>query len=201
MDQVKKVLKYGALFSFFGFFLYVMFNPVQVRYAVFDWYRRNNFEPTQEIQVITDRIQLTEAGESLFYATQPQLITASVFSDFCPSAEESNVLGCYNRDLTYILDVSEQSLERVEDVTAVHELLHAVWARLDTEGKEELADRLTTVFEQTNDERLIELIQSYRASDTGEDPLYIANELHSILGTEVSELADPELTRSITHSS
>ena len=169
-------------------FLYVLFNPARVRYGVVDWYRRSNFQPTEEVETIISRIELTDEGNKLFLATQPQLVTPVEFSNFCPTNEQTNVLGCYSTDLTYLLDVEEEVLERVEDVTAVHELLHAAWARMSQGEKEDLKVLLNNVFENSDDERLINLIDSYRQSNSGDDPLFIANELHSILGTEVLDL-------------
>lgn len=168
-------------------------NPMQVRYQVQDWWRLRDYEPTEEIVSLSDQIELTDRGQRIFYATHPQLLNKSEFSEQCPIRERANVLGCYvSRSNIYVLDVEEQSIEEVEPVTAAHELLHAVWARLGNEEKNILTRELERVYAKVKNEDLERLIDGYKASNVTNDPDLLPNELHSILGTEVAELS-PEL--------
>lgn len=185
---------FGKLFGYFTLatltliFLYVIFNPSKVRYGLVDWYRRSQYEPTAEVVQIRENIMLTEDGVSLFNATQPRLLDKTNFATACPSAEQANVLGCYAGDLTYLLNVDDVVLDNVEEVTAVHELLHGVWARMENDERDELTEELMSVYASTTDQRLIDLVKSYEVSNVDNDEDLIPNELHSILATEVEKL-------------
>jgi hypothetical protein len=98
------------------------------------------------------------------------------------------VLGCYRSADIFILDVVEDQLEPVESVTAAHEMLHVVYARLNDDEKSRLAVLLDAQFAVVANNRILDEIDGYR-QDPNSD-LY--NEMHSIFGTELNTLI-PEL--------
>jgi hypothetical protein len=184
--NVTRFIVYGA---FLTLTVLVLQNPAKYRYAAQDWWRLRNYQPSVEIAQIADRLDFTDIAQNTFFATDPKLLDKVAFSDKCPEREQSNVLGCYvTTSNTYLLDVDEPDIEQIEDVTAAHELLHAVWDRLDITYKAELRLELERVFNEVKDERLINLMKSYENTNTFNDPDLISNELHSILGTEVENV-------------
>ena len=72
----------------------------------------------------------------------------------------------------------------MEEVTAAHEMLHAVWDDLDEPERRDLTTQLTAALATITDSRLLDKIDTYRQRD----PEVVPNELHSILGTEVAAL-------------
>lgn len=149
-----------------------------------------SYEPTAAVQAVNDRAAFTREGNFLFYATQPVLTTQEEFNTGCPRQEVgSPILGCYTGEgRIYIYDITDPRLDGMEEVTAAHEMLHAVWARLSKKAQEALTNQLTTAYAEINDADLTERMEYYERTEPGE----FVNELHSILGTEFAALS-PEL--------
>lgn len=163
-------------------------NPQHILDRVTVW----QFEPTADIAGHVERLKLTEHGEYLYYASQPEVNSGKAFEASCPSRDEDfGILGCYRpaEKLIYIFDVTDDRLDGTEEVTAAHELLHAAWDRMDTDERDRLAVMLEAEFDAlADDERFQARMEFYAKTEPGQH----ANELHSIIGTEVRELA-PEL--------
>lgn len=145
------------------------------------------YEPTQQIQSITDRTAFTSHGTFIFYATTPTVATQETFNQGCPRQEVgSPILGCFTGEgKIYIYDITNDQLEGMEEVTAAHEMLHAVWVRLGQAERDSLSLELTAAYESLNDPDLDERMAYYERTEPGET----INELHSILGTEVRGLS------------
>ncbi|MCE7936610.1 hypothetical protein DYH10_02370 [Candidatus Saccharibacteria bacterium CPR2] len=153
-----------------------------------DWYVSGQYEPPGDIKSITEKIKLTQKGKDTFYASTPELNSKESFNDNCPVTEMTIVLGCYSNLKIYIYDISDERLSGVEEVTAAHELLHAVYARLSSKDKNSLNSLIENEISKIKDERVLQLIDEYRKSSPDE----ILNEAHSIIGTELAEIS-PEL--------
>jgi uncharacterized protein YukE len=150
-----------------------------------DWFRLRNYEPSPEISQLAIDASLSDKGRRLFYVHYPELLDKSNFQGKCTNTEETIVLGCYlSRDKIYVFDVDDDRLEGVEQVTAAHEMLHAVYDRLSDSEKEEIDMLVLEYFNNSGDERLKKSIESYKRRD----PSVVPNELHSILATEIREL-------------
>lgn len=144
-----------------------------------------SYEPTSAIATITDRVGFTESGERIFYATKPALESANGFNTACPRQEtNSPILGCYTSDSIYIYDITNQELDGMQEVTAAHEMLHAVWARTSASDKEKLEVKLRTAYEKLGEGSIKDRMDYYSRTE----PTELTNELHSILGTEVPNL-------------
>lgn len=156
---------------------------------VIDWWILRQYQPSQAVAQLAEDTTLTDLGERYFYVYDPQLLSRDTFRQRCTVAEESIVLGCYiSRDGLYIFDVEDPQLAGVRQVTAAHEMLHVAYERLST-GERERIDRLNReLFDGLDNERLRQTVAAYEARD----PSVVANELHSILPTEVRQLT-PEL--------
>lgn len=156
---------------------------------VVDWWILRGYDPPAAIEQLAIDTTMTDLGQRYFYVYQPELLGRDMFRQRCTVAEKSIVLGCYvTRQGIYIFDVTDEQLTGIRQVTAAHEMLHVAYERLSADEQRRI-DRLNLeVFDQLEDERVKRTIDAYRQRD----PAIVANELHSILPTEVRELT-PEL--------
>ncbi len=156
------------------------------RQNITDWYRLRDYTPPARVAELATNIGLTDYGRKLFYVNYPELNDKESFRVSCNRSEESIVLGCYigNDNGIHILDVQDERLAGIHEVTAAHEMLHAAYDRLSPSERSSI-DRLTEeVYASLNNERIRETVENYRQRD----PDVVPNELHSILATEVRDL-------------
>jgi len=148
-----------------------------------------SYTPSSAISTISDAAALTPRGKFLFYATKPSIEGQAEFNLLCPRQEMgSPILGCYTSvGRIYIYDIINEKLRGMEEVTAVHEMLHAAWARLSDTEQEKLGVELRAAYDKYASAELKNRMQYYERTEPGE----FTNELHSILGTEVSNLGEP----------
>lgn len=121
--------------------------------------KASDYTPSAEIEAIADSLQLTRKGKSVFYAARPELLKSAEFNLGCGSdGDGSYTLGCYWNDgeaehiALYGTGVSEL---REEDIyydfvaernnSALHEMLHAVYDRLDEEDKNSACANALTI--------------------------------------------------------
>ncbi len=155
-----------------------------------DWFALLDYQPPPEISKIQQNIKLTNYGQRLFFVHNPQLVGRDQFSTVCPVQEFAIVLGCYHSGGSiYIFDIDTMpELEGLEEVSAAHEMLHAGYDRLRSNKKAEINQLTKQVYDNLPDDSPIRKnIENYRVQ--GAD---VANELHSIIGTEVRDIP-PEL--------
>lgn len=170
--------------------LLVAVGAVVYRQDLIDWWQLRNYTPPAEIARLADQGTVTSYARKVFYVARPSVEGGDQFNKHCNKKEEKTiVLGCYNGRYIYVFNVTDERLDGVKQVTAMHEMLHAAYDRLS--GKER--DRVNVMLEEQlakikDDEHINELVAQYRKSE----PKEIDNELHSILGTEVRNLT-PEL--------
>jgi hypothetical protein len=149
-----------------------------------DWWRLQYYRPSAEIIQLADDTDLSHQGERIFFVSRPQIEGRDQFNTDCAFPEHTLVLGCYSAQRIYVYDVTDERLSGIKEVTAAHEMLHAVYDRMSS-GERERIDALTAqVADGLTDKRLLKTIESYR----DQDPASVPNELHSILGTEVADL-------------
>lgn len=162
-----------------------LFFGLQNAQNISDWWFLRTYMPSSEIAALADSSFLNETGRDLFYVSDPEVNSAEVFNENCPFKERSFVLGCYYSDRIYIFDVEDPRLDGIKEVTAAHEMLHAAYSRLDNGTKDELEVLLDAELAKLNNQRLLDLVQSYREADESS----IHNEMHSIFGTELTEVS------------
>jgi hypothetical protein len=156
-----------------------------------DWWRLRGYQPSTRIVQLADHTTMKPEARKVFYVQRPKLDDKPSFRQHCPSHEQSIVLGCYvSNSGVYLLDVTDQRLNGVIEVTAAHEFLHAEYDRLSKEEQARVDKMTAEFFAGLNNQRLKDTIERYRA----DDPAVVPNELHSILGTEVRDLS-PELEK------
>jgi hypothetical protein len=146
------------------------------------------YNPPPEVAAIAQQANMSDLGRRAFYLTTPKIEARKVGLKLCDShnTKKTVILGCYvsNKGI-FIQKVTDQRLAGTMQVTAAHEMLHAVYHNHLSEGeKREINAELVRVFDSLNNPRLKKLIQIYR----DRDPNQVSSELHSFLGTEVPNL-------------
>lgn len=162
------------------------------RQALVDQWVVWNAEPNTTVSAYAERAGLSEHGEFLLVASQPEVADGEAFNEVCGNEEEgSGVLGCYTSvDMKITLfDVTDPQLDGIEEVVAAHEMLHAAWDRMSTDRHRELGVLLEKQYAMLEgDDAFVERMEIYARTEPGQR----VNELHSIIGTEIGELI-PEL--------
>lgn len=144
------------------------------------------FKPSSEVTQLARDTTMTSDGTFIFYATQPEIATADRFNADCKKQEEGNaILGCYKANRIFIYNVQDERLNGIKQVTAAHEMLHAVYQRLSEDEKKTVSDELEKIYATTSNAELKKRMEYYDRTEPGQRH----NELHSILGTEFSELS------------
>jgi hypothetical protein len=158
------------------------------RWDIADWWRLRDYTPSPTVTRLATQTTMTDYGRRLFYVHDPQIIyDVASFRSSCTVAEASIVLGCYiSNQGIYIYDVRDERLDGIKQVTAAHEMLHAAYDRLSRSERERIDGLTQEYFATLQNERIQETIAAYRARD----PSVVANELHSILPTEVESLPE-----------
>lgn len=174
----------------------LIFSVVLIGLSIAIWLNRQyivdsisfwQYSPSSSIQSITAQVQLTDAGKFAFYAAQPMLDGSRAFDATCDRKEQNTaILGCYVANRIYIFDVKDARLNGIEEVTAAHELLHAVYQRLSGEEKANVNRLVEAEYEKLRDNPdFAERMAFYERTEPGERD----NELHSIIGTEVGSIS------------
>ncbi len=164
------------------------FGFVTYRQGIIDYVRAYQFTPSGKITSIEQDLKLTPHGAHLFKASQPKLETSSTFNTSCNQKTETDnpILGCYAGQNIYIFDVTTAKLAGIEQTTAAHELLHAVYERLSTSERASLDAEIQAVYQRVKTDELAKRMEHYQKTEPGEE----LNELHSILGTEFDSVGD-----------
>ena len=187
----KKHSRVGSVFAFIvsGLFIaaaiFILLNKQHVLDQLSVW----SFEPTSNIEEISQKVGFTGKGQFVFYATKPSVENQESFNKECPRQEAgSPILGCYTTDdRIYIYNLQNDRLDGMEEVTAAHEMLHAVWVRTSKADQATLSAQLKAAYDKLDDAELKKRMDYYQRTEPGE----FNNELHSILGTEVASLGEP----------
>ena len=148
------------------------------------------YNPSDDIRQIVETTTMHGDGELYFYASTPAIESAEEFNQVCESREQNDaILGCYAARKIYIYDVTDERLNGVREVTAAHEMLHAAYDRLSSADQSEVNELLEAEYQRlstTGSEELQTRMEYYARTEPGER----ANELHSIIGTEVEDISD-----------
>lgn len=182
LDQQIKKPKSSLYFTLplLAVVLVVFFNRV----SLYDWYKLRSYVAPAPVAALATETTMNQYGTKLFYVNHPSIEDKATFNSSCREDEQTIVLGCYIKARgIHILDVTDDRLDGVEQVTAAHEMLHAAYERLGSSEKSRINKLLQDTYEKMNDSRISSNIESYKAAKAD-----VNNELHSILGTEVASL-------------
>ena len=152
---------------------------------MFDEWRLYNYQAPAAIVKLADNTTMVQSMRRLFYVYHPEIENKTDFNAHCRDDEQTIVLGCYvDGKGIYIFDVTDDRLAGIEEVTAAHEALHAVYERLSSSERKKVDAMTAAAFAQLSDQGIKDRIELYRK----QDPKVVPNELHSILGTEDANL-------------
>ncbi len=182
----KKAALFIANLAFWALLVGGVYLTVLHRQDIYDWWALRSYTPTTEATQLADETTMIGTGRNDFYISQPEVENSEEFNSHCADyGEQSIVLGCYVNQRIYLYNVTDERLSGVVEVTAAHEMLHAVYARYDQSEKDKVDAMIEAELPNVTDERLKELINLYNQSEPGE----LLNEMHSILGTEYANLS------------
>lgn len=146
-----------------------------------------SYQSTDEIDSLVDRAGMNDYGKFIYYASQPTLDATQNFNNECDRVENTtSILGCYKDYQIYIYNVTDTQLDGIREVTAAHETLHAVFARIDDDEKDRISLLLEAEYKklETNTD-YSDRMAFYARTEPGER----VNELHSVIGTEVDDIS------------
>src|SRR5439155_8442622 len=142
--------------------------------------------PSADIAALATRAAMSPRARLIFYGATPVVDSSASFTSHCPKPEapDAFVLGCYNfqSGKIYVLAVTRAEIAGLTDVSAAHETLHAVYARLTTAQRAKVDAMTAGFFATTTDDHLRQEVSEYDNSEPGER----ANELHSLIATEIA---------------
>ena len=161
------------------------------RQNIIDWWRLRGYIPPNPISQLATEDTMSDYTRHLFYLNRPQLLSAvSSFRANCPENKDTIVLGCYHpgQNGIYIYDVADPTLAGVLQVTAAHEVLHSIYARLSPQAKNQLNNELEDYFKNGLTSQVVkEEIKLYQQTE----PNAVFDEMDSTFGTEISQLPAP----------
>ncbi len=182
----KQILSIITCLMAFSLVLLVILNRQFISDQLIVW----SYYPTEEISYFATRTGLNKDGKFIYLASRPKLDGTQTFNSVCGSVENvTSILGCYANNRIYIYDVQDTKLDGIREVTAVHETLHAIYARLSDDEKAKLNILLEAEYRKIKDDADFKSkIDLYARTEPGQ----LDNELHSVIGTEVASIS-PEL--------
>ena len=139
-----------------------------------------SYEPSAEMSQAISNVGFSSKAEFIMRSTRPSFEEADAFNEYCPSANEDvSTLGCYSsfEIRIYIYDIQDDELNGVKESILNHEVLHAIYERLNEGKRNELDAELDKYYKEHQD-----FFGDYMDSYT-EDMYY--TELHSIIGQRV----------------
>ncbi len=161
------------------------------RDRILDWWRLRGYVPAVEISRLADQTTMNSFGRHLFYINRPMTVSnVDGFRKACPENQDTIVLGCYHsgENGIAVYQVADNALNGVEQVTAAHEMLHAAYERLSSGDRNLLNSQLQDYYlHGLTDNDVKAEISLYQKTE----PTAVSDEMHSLFGTEVSNLPGP----------
>jgi hypothetical protein len=160
------------------------------RQAIGDWFRLRDYQPSANVIALANDSAMTDKAKHYFYINHPLLEGKQAFNDHCADRDEQTaVLGCYhgNRLGIFVYAVEDPRLRGVQQVTAAHEMLHQAYDRLSDRERTRIDGLLTDFYARgLNEQDVKDKIDTYKRQQN----VVLANEMHSIFGTEVRDLPE-----------
>lgn len=143
------------------------------------------YAPSSEIMSLATRSSMNDNGKFLFYASRPEVQERDAFNLACRKyTEKTAILGCYTGRTIHLFNITDQRLEGIKEVTAAHEMLHAAYERLSDNERNHVNALIDQASTQVNSPSIQRKLVLYETTEPGER----YNELHSMLGSEASNL-------------
>jgi uncharacterized protein YdcH (DUF465 family) len=146
-----------------------------------------DYAPSNALVELVQKTSMNENGRRIFYLNKPIIETRRVGLDFCGNANRQWVLsGCFvSSKGIFILKVTDPRLEGTMQVSIAHQMLHAAYNQLSDNEKTNLNKELRQVYDKLENTRIKKLVAIFETSN----PTFVDDELHSLLGTEVTVLS------------
>lgn len=142
---------------------------------------------SSELMDMTSQLELTSRADLILRASNPQLQNKQQFNQNCKRKEATAfILGCYNGRDIFVYQVDNLELKGISEVTLAHELLHAVYRRMNPKQQAQINRWLVADYQRLKTPELEKRMEMYNRTQPGQ----FENELHSILGTEFAGLSD-----------
>ena len=153
-----------------------------------DWWKLHGYQPPATVARLADQDTMKPYTRHLFYLNKPQLpATVASFRQHCPENKDTIVLGCYHPDQNgiYIYNVQDPALAGIQQVTAAHEVLHAVYARLSNKQRTALDSELQAFYKHgLTNPRVLAEVKLYQQTE----PTAVMDEMSCTFGTELPNL-------------
>ena len=153
-----------------------------------DWWSLQGYTPSAAIQTLAKDDTMTPKAQHLLYVANATVDSRKVFNAHCANkGDDTIVLGCYTggtNGTIYIYNVTDPQLNGIQQVTAAHEMLHVVYARLGS-NKTAVDNLISAQMKQITDPRIIQLEKIYNTTEPGE----LMDEMFSVLGTQIGSLS------------
>jgi uncharacterized protein YukE len=187
MRALKKAIQYLLLLALLSFPVVVYFKAQ----ALTDWWQLRGYSPPATVVSLASQDTMSSYARHVFYVNQPDIESSTTqFRADCTQSEKTIVLGCYhsNQAGIFIFNVQDPRLSGVQQVTAAHEMLHAVYDRLSKKDRDYVDSLLMDYYNnQLHDQRILDTINLYKQTE----PNDVVNEMHSVFGTEIASLPSP----------
>lgn len=155
-----------------------------------DYFAGRDYEPTPELAKVIEKLHLTEDADLVLRAVHPVQQNAEDFNKNCPSGdEEMSTLGCFSPSASqiFIYQIDAEELDGIKESVLAHELLHAIYQRLNNFDRSTVHEALKDYYDAHRDE-----FEDYLSSYS--EKLFYT-ELHSIVGQRVKGSDLPETLR------
>ena len=175
----RKVLLLFVLVAVMAATVAVFLNRVYLR----DLISALSYEEPAEVSKIKENLDLTDGGDLILRASHTMLESEQDFNRNCKSySVEMAVTGCYDGSYIHVYEINYEDLDGIVESTMAHELLHAVWDRMDSGERNRIGGLLQQVYKDARyTEKLSSDLGIYGADD-------FLDELHSRVGTEFKDL-------------
>ena len=161
------------------------------RQSLEDWWKLRGYQPPSAVSRLAEQDTMNAYTRHLFYLNKPQLLgTVAGFRAHCPENKDTIVLGCYHpgQNGIFIYNVQDPALAGIQQVTAAHEVLHAVYARLSSQDRATLDSQLEDFYHHgLTDQRVIAEVKLYQQTE----PNDVLDEMSCTFGTELAKLPAP----------
>jgi hypothetical protein len=183
-DRLRLFVSLGAIISLLLIVAVVSLNRQNIQ----DWWKLRGYQPPAAVAQLADQDTMNGYTRHLFYLNKPRLLsTVAGFRQYCPENKDTIVLGCYHpgQNGIFIYNVQDPALAGVQQVTAAHEVLHAVYARLSPKERTNLNTDLEDFYRHgLTDQRVMAEVKLYQQTE----PTAVMDEMSCTFGTEVAKL-------------
>jgi uncharacterized protein YukE len=155
---------------------------------LYDWWRLRGYTPPAYVAQLATQDTMNSYTRHLFYLNRPKILnTVQGFRDYCPENKNTIVLGCYRsgQNGIFIYNVPDPTLAGVTEVTAAHEVLHSVYARLSGKERNYVNGLLESYYKNDlHNATVLAEVKLYQETE----PRDVMDEMNSTFGTEILNL-------------